>query len=357
MTSRACLAAACALAAAFAAAAVDAEAVARLKSLPGPMQSADGALYVACQTPARADLRWPVLQFADGVRDNLSDAFVPLGDKASPLLIVLGAETNRVAGVTRRSMGTPDGFSQLIIHVPNPDTVDLEQLRERIAEALLRERARGLSGSYAALKWPPWFIRAAVDASRGNLWRAEAYERAHDLLGRGAFPALGDFFAPGAEPPREPAAFFALWVFERNGAKAKREALLTAPWEPLHVVGGADDAAWQAWFRAKEDTVFVPGTLTRSQFHRWADGLAEPKDAAEAARLCEWLTRQSIGRPQVFRDLTELYLRAYAAFVTGDVAAYAARRAEADEARGLLEQTLSVTPLIQDTPPAKAPAP
>ena len=357
MTARGLFAAACVSIAALASGAVDEAAVARLKNLPGPMRSADGALYVACQTAARADLRWPVLQFADGVRDNLSDAFLPLGDASSPLLIVLGAETNRVEGVTRRSMGTPDGFSQLIIHVPNPDTVDLEQLRERIAEALLRERARGLSGSYAALKWPPWFIRAAVDASRGNVWRAEAYERAHDLLGQGAFPALGDFFAPGAEPPREPAAFFALWVFERNGARAGREALLTAPWEPLPLLGGAGDADWREWFRAKEDTVFVPGTLTRSQFRRWAEGLAEPRDAADAARLCDWLTRQSIGRPQVFRDLTELYLRAYAAFVTGDAAAYAARRAEADEARGLLEQTLSVTPLIQDTPPAKAPAP
>ena len=346
-----------ALAAPCARAAVNQAAIDRFNRLPGPMQSADGALYVSCQSPARADLRWPVLRFAEGVRQNLSEAVLPLGDDDAPLLIVLGTETNRVESVTRRSVGAADGFSQLAIHVPNPDTVDLELLRERIAEALLRERARALGGAYASLRWPAWFIRAAVDASRGNVWRAEAYEKAHALLAKGALPPIDAFFAPDADPPREAAAFFAQWVLERNAAPAKREALLTAPWTRPAILGAAKDEAWPDWLRAMEDTVFVPGTLTRSQFERWSALLVEPKDAQEALRLCDALTRQAVGRPRLFRDLTALYLQAYGAFATGDEAAYRARRAEADSSRDLLAHVLSLNPILEDTPPQGSPAP
>lgn len=336
---------------------VNEAAIERFKSLPGPMQSADGALYVACQSPDRANLRWPVLRFAEGVRENLSDAFVPLGTADAPLLIVLGTETNRVASVTRRSVGAADGFSQLAIHVPNPETVDLEVFRERIAEALLRERARSVAGAYASLQWPEWFIRAVVDASRGNVWRAEAYEKAHDLFAKGELPPIDAFFAPDANPPREVAAFFAQWVLERNASEADRTTLLTARWVRPAVLGAVEDDAWPAWFRAMEDTIFVPGTLTRSQFERWTALLTEPKDAQDAVRISNDLTRYAVGRPKAFRDLTALYLSAYGAFATGDTETYRIRRTEADSSRDLLAHILSLKPILEDTPPQGNPAP
>lgn len=342
---------------------VNETAVARLKALPPPVQSNDGTVFVGTATAERAALRWPVLRFVDTVRANFAEVFLPLGSTASPLAVELGAETNRVDSVERRTLRTPDGFSQLIIRVPNPETVDLEALRLAVVEALLRERARAAGGSYASLTWPAWFIAAAVDASRGSVWKAEAYER---LLAAGGAPEtpgrrLDDFFSE-TPPPREAAAFFAQWLFQRAGGKTleRRATLLTTPWKRADLLGAATDAAWQEWLEGLESTVFLPGVLTRSQFARWAATLAEPKTPQEAVALSERLSRFAVGRPQAFRDLTELYLRAYAAAALGKAEDYTALRAQADEAKAFLEAHLSRRPVLSDearATPAGAAAP
>lgn len=338
---------------------VDGAAVARLKAIPPPVQSNDGTVFVGAATAVRAALRWPVLRFTDTVRANFAEVFLPLGSTASPLSVELGADTNRVETVERRTLRTPDGFSQLIIRVPNPETVDLDVLRLAVVEALLRERARAKGGSYASLTWPAWFVAAAVDASRGSVWKAEAYER---LCAAGMGPEapgqrLGDFFAEGGKPPpREIAAFFALWVFQRAGGKTVRgrEDLLTAPWVRSAIVGDASDDAWRAWLGGLGDTVFLPGVLTRSQFARWSADLSEPQNAREAVALSERLSRFAVGRPQAFRDLTELYLRAYAARALGKAEEYAVLRARAEEAKAVLEDHLRRHPVLSDEPPVAA---
>ncbi len=333
--------------------AVDEEALARFKATPPPVQSADGTVYVSCATAARATMRWPVLRFVDRVRENLGEAFLPLGSREAPLLVQLGDATNRVETVERRTLNAGSDLSQLIVRVPNPETVDLETLREAVAEALLRQAAHDRAGAYGALRWPPWFIRAAVDASRGNAWRAEAYEAVHAALEAGTLPKPDDFFAEGAEPPREAAAFFAQWAFERAGQEG-RAALLSAPWRREAVLGAATDAEWLAWVRGFEDAIFMPGLMTRAQFNRWREGLTEPKDAADAQAITRRLTLQAAGRPQILRDLTELYLRAYAAFATGDAETYRALRAEADAARAIIENHLKTRPVLADEPSPKA---
>jgi len=333
-------------------AAVNAGGVARLKALPPPLQSPDGVIYVGCATPERAELRWPVLRFASTVRDRLSGLFGPLGSPASPLSIELGAETNRVETLARKTLRTQDGFSQLIIRVPNPDTVDLELLRTAIAEALFREQARAQGASYASLTWPRWFVAATVDATRGDVWRAEAYER---FLASPTPPLpLDAFFAQDAAPPPEQAAFFAQWALKecKKRPEAARRALLNTPWERQAILGEAADEAWQAWLKDLDNTLFLPGILTRRQFERWCAKLTDPADPQEAVRIANALTKEAIGRPAVFRDLTELYLRAYAAAATGDRAAYAARRAEADEARAALQSHFQRNALIVEENPS-----
>lgn len=330
---------------------INESAVARLKALPPPVQSNDGSVFVGASTVKQAALRWPVLRFVDTVRANFAEVFLPLGSTTSPLAVELGAETNRVETVERRTLRTPDGFSQLIIRVPNPETVDLEAFRLAIVEALLRERARATGGSYGSLTWPAWFVTAAVDASRGGMWKAEAYER---LLAAGSTQEtpgrrLDDFFS-ATPPPREAAAFFASWLFQRAGGKTVegRAALLTTPWRRTDIVGKTTDAAWQAWLEGLESTVFLPGVLTKSQFTRWAATLADPKTPREAVTLSEHISRFAVGRPQIFRDLTELYLRAYAAAALGKTGEYTALRAQADEAKAFLEAHLRRQPVLSD---------
>lgn len=330
---------------------VNEAALGRLKALPPPIQSSDGKVFVGVTTPERAALRWPVLRFVDTVRGNFAEVFLPLGSTESPLSLELGSVTNRVETVERRTLRTPDGFSQLIIRVPNPETVDLDVLRLAVVEALLREQARSVGGSYGSFTWPEWFLSAAVDASRGGVWRAEAYER---LRAAGDTPQtagwrLDDFFS-STPPPREAAAFFAQWLFQRAGGRTvkQRMALLTAPWTRASIVGGATDSEWRAWLLGQEDTVFMPGVLTRSQFTRWVSELKDPKTAEEAMAQSKRLSRFAVGRPQAFRDLTELYLRAYAAAALGQTETYAELRAQADEAKTFLETYLRRNPVLSD---------
>lgn len=336
-----------------AAGAIDEEALARFRATPPPIQSADGTLYVSCASATRATMRWPVLRFVERVRENLAETLTPLGSQEMPLLVQLGDATTRVETLERRTLRADDGLSQLVIRVPNPETVNLEALREAVAEALLRQRARDLAGSYGALRWPGWFIRAAVDASRGNVWRAEAYEQVHAALEAGTLPKPDVFFAEKVTPSREIAAFFADWVFGLADPK-RREALIVAPWTRASILGNVTDKAWEDWVHGLEDAIFMPGLMTRAQFLRWATGLTEPKDAAEAQAITRRLTLQAAGRPRVLRDLTELYLRAYAAFATGDAAAYKRLRAEADEARAMIETHLKVRPVLADEPTPEA---
>ena len=356
-------------------------AAAAASAAPAPMQSADGTLYVGCQSAERAPMRAPVLRFAETVKQHFEEDFLTLGSAESPLSIILGSETNAVSTLVKDRFALRDqSFSQLIIRVPNPDTVDLELLRTAIIEALLRERTRALAGSYAALTWPPWFLQGAVDASKGNLALAEACERVFTLREAGTLPAPEALFAPGAPAP-DPAvaACFARWLLTlnakaytpREGESAAEitcaintlrrdrtrslEALLTTPWTAEAVLPLDAAARWGAWLDERERAVLLPGAVTRSQFARWRASLVYPEGPEAARALSERLSREAIGKPQPFCDLTELYLRACAAAVVGDAFRAAALWSEADEAANILAAHLQREPILQQTPQAIVP--
>lgn len=330
----------------------------RLKNLPPPAQSADGQLYISCQTAERAPLRRPVLQFAETVRRNFAETFMALGTAESPLAITLGGDTAPITTLRRSTIRTPDGFSQLVIYIPNPETVDLEVLRTAIVEALLRERARTLGGSYAALTWPAWFIQGAVDASKGNAFLAEAYETVHAALAQGTLPTPETLLAPNAPAPHPAiATYFARWIFDSRRtteaevanlpqaeaakrivtAKARTfqnfDALLTTPFTPQALLPSEANEAWQTWLRKQENAILLPGAITLTQFSRWEQSLFFPQTAAEAQRLASDLTRFTLGKPKLFADLTELYLCVCVDIMNGHINRAKSHWDDAEEAR------------------------
>lgn len=326
------------------------EALQRLKSLPPPLQSASGNYFVSCTTAERAALRWPLMRFAETVGTNLSETFLPLGSTSSPLAIEIGAQTNAVTTIERRTYRTGDGFSQLVIRVPNPETVDLEILREGVAEALLRERVRTETGRYSSFTWPTWFLRAVVNASKGNLWKTEAYERLQIDAIRQAPITLDQILLTREHTTPEADAFFALWLLEETGylQKENRLSLLTTPWSAETLRQTLEETQWQAWLQAQTDRIFLPGTLTRSQFKRWKESLTDPIDSADAVTQANGFGRAMLARPRLFRDLCDLYLKAYTAYISEGEAAYKPLRRQADEAAAILEQHFLHNDLLTD---------
>ncbi len=316
--------------------AINEAALHHIKTQTAPLIAADGTFTVRSLSAERAHYRYPVLRFAGTVQDHFSERIFSIGSRDFPLAIELGTQTNAVASIERRSIRTNDGFHQLIIRIPNPDTVDLDVLRKAIVEAQLREAARASKGHYGAFTWPAWFLEAMVDASRNGVWKAEAYERAALDYEAGAFPSVDDFFKPNWTPPsREMAAFFAMWILEHHRDHPKR--LITTPWNTFAFIGLTPPSAWEEWFLAQASKVFMPGLLTRTQYRRWKADLVLPKDVNEAVQIARDLTREALGKPQTFHDLTSLYLKAYSAFMVGDQARYETFRAEADDAAKILD--------------------
>ena len=321
---------------------------ARLQARPTPLQSSDGALYVSCATTERAALRWPILRFAETVRKHLSEAYLPLGSSATPLVIEIGTETNQVTTVERRSFRTGDGFAQLILRIPNPETVDLEILREAVGEALLRERARSQTGRYSSYSWPKWWLRAVLNASKGNVWKAEAYERLQAEIRQGKAPTLQELLLSEQEPSVEAAAFLAMWILEKTPYQKKnnRLSLLVNPWTPVFMLGILEEDAWQTWLAEQDTVILLPGVITYSQFLRWQTSLDDPTNAADALRLATAVSRTMIGRPKAFRDLAERYLTAYSAYVNNGPNAYWPLRREADAAAVTLQKHLEQVKML-----------
>lgn len=324
----------------------------RINSLPTPLQSADSAIFVSCATPERADLRWPILSFANTTRENLADRLRPIGSAKAPLAIVIGNSKEPETGIRRRQ-NRAGSYASLVIDIPNPDTVDLDILRTAIAEALLREDVRSRTGRYGDFRWPDWFILAVLDTVNNAEWQAAAYEALLRQRKAGTVPTVPELFAGIAPPTREAAFFFARWVL---GVCRQREGgidrLIDTPsWSAADVLGTLTDADWQAYLDLQKNTVFAPGILSLDQFRRWREAAREPADARDARTVIQALLRGTIGRPKPLRELCALYNRAYAAFIAGDEEAYARLRIQADDAAALLEQTLLATgSIIEKTP-------
>ena len=329
---------------------VNTDAVEAFRKRPAPMFSYGREISVLAEQPERRPLVWPVLRFADGVCKHLSETFIPLGSGSSPVMILLGSDAKPNPNVRFRIHRIGSDFAQVLIIVPNPDTVDMEQLRRILGEALLREKARGNSWDFTRLTWPKWFTDGLIAASLGNRRRMENYETLLAERDAGNLPSLNDFFRPGFEPSPAAAAQFADWILFLKPAAPERLALLTAPWTRENIVGTANDADWPAYLTSMEQKVILPGAVSRATFRRWKTLLREPNDADDASAIAEQLTRASVLRPQIFVDLTAVWLRAYAAAARGRTADYQTRRKEAEELTALFEASFPPDGLIAEPP-------
>lgn len=329
------------------------EKVSGRKKIPSPILSSSGKISVGCRSEERANYRWPVMKFADKVLTNFEASFAPIGSIESPLYISIGDSTDASeTKLSRRVLAMGSSFSQLVIGVPNPDAVDLDNLRFAIVEAFLREECKTRTGKYANFKWPQWFVRGMTCASFGTVWKAQAYEVVYHELDTGALPTLATMFSNTAETiSNETAAFFAMWVMS-NLSQKERYQRLTAPWEAESILGFSlteqHEAAWQAWVKQQDGIVFLPGSITARHFDRWQAELILPTSREEAVQITDYLTRSTIGRPQLFRDLTVLYLEAYVAWLQEGEEGYLPKRQVADEAAKILKDHLSRNPMLVD---------
>jgi hypothetical protein len=321
--------------------------------IPSPMLSSSGKFSVGCQTEQRESYRWPVLKFVENVVENFEASFVPVGSTEFPLYVVLGTSTDeKDTHVVRRTLTVSNAFSQLAIGIPNPDVVDLELLRVAIVEALLREECRTRTGAYATFAWPEWFVRGMTYASFGNVWKAQAYEIVLKDLEAGSLPTLDALFNDKSlKISNETAAFFAMWVMQARSNKSRYQTI-SAPWAPEHFVGTPlseqKEAEWHQWILGLQDKVFVPGALTARYFDRWQAELVAPTSREEVIRITDYLTRNVIGRPQLFRDLTVLYLEAYVAWLQKGDEGYQPLRKKADEAALILKEHLTRNSILVD---------
>lgn len=341
--------------------------LARVRSLAAPMVSSAGDIYVTAQDPSRIQLRWPVLRFATTTLMRFEDSFYDIGSRDFPLSIELGSETNAVTTVRRDRVQTADGFSQLIIRVPNPHTVDLDVLRVAILEASLREEARSRAGGYSAFKWPRWFLQGAVDATQGPLGLVEAYERLQSEIAEGGYPPLTGFFDSPEPPSRSAAAFFARWILEQRSARtledpaaspSPQEMLVTAPWTFEAILGTAKQTEWERWIRDLDRRVFLPGVLTKSQFLRWRKEIRRDLSPEAARKQRQTLVREMVGRPKPFIDLSYLYIRATDALIAGSPLAAMELFTEADAAAEFLKKHFEHTGcLVGEGVPKSAHAP
>lgn len=323
------------------------------KKIPSPMLASNGKISVGCRSEERADYRWSVLKFTTKTLENFETFFAPVGSTESPLYIEIGTSTDKKdTHLLRRSIRMQWGFSQLVIAIPNPDAVELEVLRVAIVEAFLRETCRTHTGAYENFTWPRWFVRGMTCASFGSVWKANAYEIVLAELEDGTLPTLEAIFTDeNLQISDEAAAFFAQWVMQ-SLSKDERYKQLSTPWTTQDFFGKtpieAKEKAWRAWIREQEDDVFLPGSITLRHFNRWYEALVKPTSRDEAIRLTDYLTRNSIGRPQLFRDLTVLYLEAYLAWLQEDEAAYTEKRERAEEATKILRDYLTRNPILVD---------
>lgn len=326
----------------------------RVRTLAAPIISSEGDIYVTTTDPTRAALRWPVLRFATRTMEALEKDFYPIGSRDFPLAIELGSETNAVTTLRRDRIQTADGFSQLIIRIPNPNTVDLDALRVAVVEASLREEARRLGGGYSALKWPKWFLQGVVDATQGPLWQIEAYERLQTQIATTGLPQIAAFFSAETPPSREAAAFFARWIVEKRQGDVSEERsaqqvlskLVVTEWTPEAVLQMETQASWEAWIQNLDNRVFLPGVLTKSQFMRWRSRVYPALSPRDAQAQRTYLLREMVGRPKPFVDLTLLYLKATDALVANNQEEAWKRFTAAEEAATFLLSHLERTGFI-----------
>ena len=213
--------------------------------------------------PARAEVRWPVLVFAERFRQEfLHTTRLTFGRIEHPIAIQLGGNTNDQRVLGSFAPGVTGGEREWI-EMPDPEHADLDWLRVALAQALAREWRRALPAApdRKPPQDPPAWLLAGMARHVGAGHRIEDLDDVHAQWQRARLPPVTELLS--AEPPavlQVPAlqAVLAAWLLDHPGepfgALLRRLAAGT-PWSPALVAeilrqpGGISEMGedWDAW--------------------------------------------------------------------------------------------------------------
>lgn len=276
---------------------VTAEPTVRPRLPAAPVTSHDGTLVVGAATET-ADFRLPVLTFVGEFRAELMRATgLQFGSRKRPVIVSLGrAHGEKGAALSR--VRDVHGRLRQQVEVPDPDQVDLDELRVVLARAFVRDWLveTGGEGPAAGGAEPPEWLLRGLARRQVRESRMLDFEQTYRLWSRGRLPLLVDLLGSDSVAAREPAVASVLagYVCE-GGAAAERLRTLLTPlatggvWRAASVLkllepsgdAVAGERAWDAWLLAGGRTVMVPGVTPPGALRRFCSQLRlYPADVA-----------------------------------------------------------------------------
>ena len=257
-----------------------------------PVYSKDGRIVV--QAPAaRAAYRFPVMIFADRVRQSLTRTTgLEFTANNGQLEIAVGSATNReqtVRAIHFRDAAT--GAVKERIELPDPEGADLAKLKEAVCESLLRiwvADAQIDAPSVPPGKLPAWLAAGLAHYSERES-RQPDLDRTLLLWSHACLPPAAELLElDSAAASAEPAVAGALtgWLLDKKNGVSALERMLRAAaagreWDvreiAAHLAGSPDPAAFDVWLDRKMDdarrTVIVPGLTTKGMVRRFRSSL------------------------------------------------------------------------------------
>ncbi len=342
----------------------------RIRIPAAPIRASDGALMVGAAAET-ADYRLPVLTFAGGVRAELMRTTGLIGgSRDRPITIFLGNASNETGAAGSR-VRDPSGTIREWIDVPDPERVDLDELRYLLTRALVRDWILNVSrqSGQAASGPPEWLLRGLARRQIRET-RLRDYERVYRLWSRGRLPLLSDLLAADSVAVRDPAIAVVLIEFLAGPhAPGERFRALLTPlaeggvWEVGRVLAllepsgdpQACERAWDIWMLAGMRTIIVPGVTPPSVLRRFSNQLPVfPADVSApvsegwrglspegliavadvswarllAARKRQQLSVVAIGRDATFQRIADAYVLFFDCIAT---------QGDADQAAVLLQ--------------------
>ena len=265
---------------------------------PPPVVSHDGALVIGAAVET-ADFRLPVLTFAGTVRTELAAATgLAFGSRKRPVSLALGRERGE-RGASLSRVRDAAGVVREQVDVPDPGTVDLDELRFVLVRAFLRtwlaEAAESAATQTPPAEPPLWLVRGLARRQNREL-RLLDFEQTYRLWSRGRLPLLAVLLEADSPALAEPAVAAVLTGFiGGEGTPGRRFRALLEPlaaggaWRAgavLALMDPAGDAvtcerAWDVALLAGARTVIVPGVTPPGVLRRFCSQLRlYPADAA-----------------------------------------------------------------------------
>ncbi len=268
---------------------VTAEPAGRPRLPAAPVTSHDGTLVVGAAAET-ADFRLPVLSFVSETRAELMRATgLQFGSRKRPMIVFLGSAHGE-KGASLSRVRDVNGNLRQQVEVPDPEQVDLDELRVVLARAFVRDwlvETGGEGPATGGAEPPEWLLRGLVRRQVREL-RMLDFEQTYRLWSRGRLPLLAELLGEDSVAVRQPAVASVLagYVCE-GGAAAERLRTLLMPlatggvWRAACVLqllepsgdAVAGERAWDAWLLAGGRTVTVPGVTPPGALRRFCSQL------------------------------------------------------------------------------------